>query len=49
MIEKQIGRQVKCLRTDNGLEFCSDDLKLFAKNRELLDIVQLVILHNRME
>ena len=25
MIEKQIGRQEKCLRTDNGLEFCSDE------------------------
>ena len=25
MIEKQTGRHVKCLRTDNGLEFCSDE------------------------
>ena len=23
MVEKQIGKQVKRLRTDNGLEFCS--------------------------
>ena len=25
MIEKQKGRQVKCLRTDNELEFCSNE------------------------
>ncbi|KAI4302581.1 hypothetical protein MLD38_038307 [Melastoma candidum] len=26
MIEKQTGKQVKVLRTDNGLEFCSGDI-----------------------
>ena len=39
MIEKQTRVQVKCLRTDNGLEFCSDELTLFSRKRELLDIV----------
>ena len=31
MIEKQTGRQVKCLRTDNGLEFCSDEFNIVCK------------------
>ena len=49
MIENQIGRQVKCLHIDNGLEFCFDEFNtLCARKRELLDIVQFVILHNRM-
>ena len=31
MIEKKTGRQVKCLRTDNGLEFCSDEFNTLFK------------------
>ena len=31
MIEKKKERQVKCLRTDNGLEFCSDDFNTLCK------------------
>ena len=31
MIEKQTGRQVKCLRTDNGLEFYSDEFNTLCK------------------
>ena len=40
MIEKQTGRQVKCLRTDNGLKFCSDEFNNLCKKKkmELLDI-----------
>ena len=48
MIEKQTGRQVKCLRTDDELEFVLMSLTLFVRKRELLDIVQFVILHNKM-
>ena len=31
MIENKKGRQVKCLRTDNGLEFCSDEFNNLCK------------------
>lgn len=33
MIEKQTGKQVKRLRTDNGLEFCNDEFNEFCKNK----------------
>ena len=36
MIEKQSGRQVKCLRTDNGLEFCSDEFNAFYKKKGII-------------
>ena len=32
MIEKQIGKQLKCLKTDNGLEFCNSAFNGFSKN-----------------
>ena len=32
LIEKQTGKQVKRLRTDNGLEFCNDEFNEFCKN-----------------
>ncbi|KAG8478983.1 hypothetical protein CXB51_028891 [Gossypium anomalum] len=31
MIEKQTGKQIKYLRTDNGLEFCSDEFNRLCK------------------
>ena len=31
MIEKQTGKEVKRLRTDNGLEFCSNDFNTLCK------------------
>ncbi|KAG8493847.1 hypothetical protein CXB51_011132 [Gossypium anomalum] len=31
MIEKQTGKQIKYLRTDNGLEFCSDEFNRLKK------------------
>ena len=31
MIEKQIGWKVKCLHTNNGLEFCSDEFNTMYK------------------
>ena len=31
MIKKQTGGQVKCLRTDNGLEFCYDEFNTLCK------------------
>ena len=36
MIEKQTGRQVKCLRTYNGLEFCSDEFKTLCKKEGIV-------------
>ena len=36
MIEKQIGRQVKCLRADNGLEFCSDEFNTICKKEGIV-------------
>ncbi|PKI71258.1 hypothetical protein CRG98_008358 [Punica granatum] len=29
LVEQQIGKLVKLLRTDNGLEFCSDEFNIF--------------------
>ena len=31
MIEKQSGREIKYLRTDNGLEFCSEDFNAYCR------------------
>ena len=31
MIENKTGRLVKCLRTDNGLKFCSDEFNTLCK------------------
>ena len=36
MIEKQEGRQVKCLRTDNGLSFCSDKFNTLCKKEGIV-------------
>ena len=36
MIEKQTGKQVKCLRTDNGLEFCSDKFNALCKSEGIV-------------
>ena len=36
MIEKQIGRQVKCLRADNGLEFCSNEFNTLCKKEGIV-------------
>ena len=36
MIEKQTDRQIKCLCTDNGLEFCSGEFNDFCKKEEIL-------------
>ena len=36
MIEKQTGRQVKCLRIDNGLEFCSGEFNTLCKKEGIV-------------
>ena len=36
MIEKQTDRQIKCLRIDNGLEFCSHEFNDFCKKEGIL-------------
>ena len=36
MIEKQTGRQVKCLHTNNGLEFCSDEFNSLCKKERIV-------------
>ena len=43
MIEKQIGKQVKCFHTNNGLEFCYDELNVLCK---LEGIVRLHTIHH---
>ena len=35
-IKKQIGRQVKCLRTNNGLEFYSDEFNTMCKKEGII-------------
>ncbi|KAG8502990.1 hypothetical protein CXB51_000989 [Gossypium anomalum] len=36
MIEKQTGKQIKYLRTDNGLEFCSDEYNRLCKSEGIM-------------
>ena len=36
MIEKQTRRLVKCLHTDNGLEFCFDEFNTLCKNERIV-------------
>ena len=36
MVEKQTSKQVKCLRTDNGLEFYSEEFNLFCKEHGIM-------------
>ena len=36
MTEKQTGRQVKCLRTDNDLEFCSNEFNTLRKKEGIV-------------
>lgn len=36
MIEKQTGKQIKRLRTDNGMEFCEGDFDEFCKNEGIV-------------
>ena len=34
LVEAQSGFKVKCLRTDNGLEFCNEEFKVFFIRNE---------------
>ena len=36
MTEKQTRRQMKCLRTDNGLEFCSNEFNTLCKKEGIV-------------
>ncbi|KAK3033955.1 hypothetical protein RJ639_034119 [Escallonia herrerae] len=36
MIEKQTGKEIKCLKTDNGMEFCLDEFTEFYKNEGIV-------------
>ena len=36
MIEKKTWRQVKCLRIDNGLEFCYDEFNTLCKKERIV-------------
>ena len=36
MLEKQIGRHVKCLRTNNGLEFCLNEFNTIYKKEGIV-------------
>ena len=44
MIEKQIGRQVKCLRNDSGLEFCYDEFNTLYKKEGI--VINRIVRHN---
>lgn len=35
MIEKQTSKEIKYLRTDNGLEFCSNEFNKFCRENEI--------------
>ena len=49
MIEKQTGKKVKRLRTDNGMESVPRSLINSTKIKELYGIIQFGTHHNRME
>lgn len=36
MVKKQTSCQIKCLRTDNGLEFCAEEFNNFCKEHGIL-------------
>ena len=36
IIEKQKGKKVKCLKTNNGIEFCSTEFDQFCKNEGIV-------------
>ena len=36
LVEKQTGKQIKRLRTDNGLEFCSGEFNSFCKDQGIV-------------
>ena len=36
MVENQVGKKIKVLRTDNGLEFCSKEFDNFCKKEGIL-------------
>ena len=36
MIEKQTGKQIKYLKTDNGMEFCGKEFNEFCKNEGIV-------------
>ena len=36
MIKKQTGRQVNCLHTNNGLEFCYDEFNTLCKKEGIV-------------
>ena len=47
LVENQVDRKVKCLRTDNGLEFCNTAFDNFVKKMEYKDIGLSPILLNK--
>lgn len=36
MIEKQTGRRIKRLKTDNGMEFCSGEFNKYCKDQDIM-------------
>ena len=36
MIKKKKGRQVKCIRTDNGLDFCCNEFNTLCKKEGIV-------------
>jgi hypothetical protein len=49
LVENQIGRKIKKLRTGNGLEFCNSEFNtLFVLIMVLLDTRLFQVLHSRM-
>jgi hypothetical protein len=49
LVEKQTGKQVKALRSDNGGEFVSTQFKEFCRRKVYTGSIQLHTLHSKME
>jgi hypothetical protein len=47
-VEKQIGHQLKCLRSDNGGEYISNNFNYIVKMKEFNNNLQYHIRHNKM-
>jgi transposase InsO family protein len=48
MVEKQAERKVKILRTNNGMEFCSNEFKLFYRKEGIVRHHTIPHTHSRM-
>jgi hypothetical protein len=47
-VENQTGKKVKCLRTDNGIDYTNDEFRDFCEQHGIGDISQYARHHSKM-